>query len=133
MTDGTGSRWGFLGGVGGCVLGGLTWVVVAGVVLHDWLVVGSAVVLGAALTWGALAAAKRFPTRLLGLLGASALAIVLIDSVYLVLLLPRLAAMPNYPTFISPAQLQAIRPLLFLVSLGATAAVLVELLRRRTP
>jgi hypothetical protein len=133
MTDGGGSRWGFLGGLAGCVLGGLIWVVVAGVVLHDWWVVGSAVVVGAALWWSVIAAARRFPTRLLGLIGATVLATVLIDSVYLILLAPRLSAMPNYPTFMTPAQIQAIRPLLLLASLGGTLVVVLELLRRRTP
>jgi len=52
MTENGRSRWGFLGGIGGAVLGGLTWVGVAGVTLHDGLVVGSAV-LAAVVLWTA--------------------------------------------------------------------------------
>src|SRR3989442_11616056 len=80
MTEDGRSRWGFLGSLGGAVLGGLTWVGVAGVTLHDGLVVSSAVLAAVGLWSVAAAAYARFPTRALGLLGAVILAVVLIRS-----------------------------------------------------
>ncbi len=126
------SRWGFLGGLGGAVLGGLTWVGVAGVTLHDGLVVGSAVLAAVVLWTGAAAAYARFPTRALGLLGVVILAVVLIDWIYLLLLLPRLADVPGYPWFgISQASLRALRPLLVAASVAGGACVIIDVLRER--
>src|SRR2546428_13213387 len=111
ITEDGRSRWGFLGSLGGAVLGGLTWVGVAGVTLHDGLVVSSAVLAAVRLLSVAAVAYARFPTRALGLLGAVILAVVLIDWIYLLLLLPRLAELPTYPWFgTSQASIRAIRP-----------------------
>ena len=130
MQDGR-SRWGFLGGLGGAVLGGFTWVGVAGVTLHDGLVVGAAV-LTAVLVWiGAAAAYTRFPTRALGLLGVVILAVVLIDWIYLLLLLPRLAELPAYPWFgTSQASVRAIRPVLVAASVAGGVFVIIDMMRK---
>lgn len=133
MTEDGRSRWGFLGGVGGAVLGGLIWVGVAGVTLHDGLVVGSAVLAAVVLWTGAAAAYARFPARALGLLGVVILAVVLIDWIYLLLLLPRLADIPAYPWFgVSQASLRAIRPLLVAASVAGGALVIIDVLRERS-
>ncbi len=134
MTDGSGSRWGFLGGVAGCVLGGLVWVVVAGFTLHDWRVVATAVAVGAAIWWGAVASYARLPTHPLGVLGAVILAVVVVDGIYLAVLLPPLSALPEYPWFGNNWRaVRALRPLLALASVAGVVVVLVDLLRRRRP
>jgi hypothetical protein len=134
MTDGSGSRWGFLGGVGGCVLGGLIWVVVAGFTLHDWRVVASAVAVGGAIWWGAVASYARLPTHPFGVLGAVILAVVVVDGIYLALLLPRLSMHPEYPWFgTNWRTVRALRPLLVVGSVAGVVVVLFDLLRRRTP
>ena len=141
MTEDGRSRWGVLGSLGGAVLGGLTWVGVAGVTLHDGLVVrcGSNLVApmlasAAVGLWSVAAAAyARFPTRALGLLGAVILAVVLIDWIYLLLLLPRLAELPTYPWFgTSQASIRAIRPALVAASVAGGAFVTIDVLRRRS-
>ncbi len=133
MTENGRSRWGFLGGIGGAVLGGLTWVGVAGVTLHDGLVVGSAVLAAVVLWTGAAAAYARFPNRALGLLGVVILAVVLIDWIYLLLLVPRLAELPTYPWFgTSEASVRAIRPLLVAASVAGGAIVIIDMLRERS-
>ena len=132
MADGR-SRWGFLGGLGGAVLGGLTWVGVAGVTLHDGLVVGTAVLAAVVLWTGAAAAYAHFPSRALGLLGVVILAVVLIDWIYLLLLVPRLAELPTYPWFgTSEASVRAIRPLLVAASVAGGAIVIIDMLRERS-
>jgi len=115
------------------VLGGFTWVGVAGVTLHDGLVVGAAV-LTAVVVWTAGAAAyTRFPTRALGLIGVVILAVVLIDWIYLLLLLPRLAELPTYPWFgTSQASIRAIRPALVAASVAGGALVIIDVLRQRS-
>ena len=133
MTEDGRSRWGFLGSLGGAVLGGLTWVGVAGVTLHDGLVVSSAVLAAVGLWSVAAAAYARFPTRALGLLGAVILAVVLIDWIYLLLLLPRLAELPTYPWFgTSQASIRTIRPALVAASVAGGAFVTIDVLRRRS-
>ncbi|HEY6853575.1 MAG TPA: hypothetical protein VI139_04960 [Gemmatimonadales bacterium] len=130
--DGARSRWGLLGGLAGSVIGGFTWVVVGGLVAHQAAFVAGGIAAAAVVFAGAVAAAARFPARPLGVLGATILAIVLFDGIFLTLLLPRLpesAAGLYYGT--SRTAFARLRPLVLAASIAGVVLVVLDLLRQR--
>lgn len=130
--DGVRSRWGFLGGLAGGVIGGFTWVVVGGVVAHQPAFIAGGIGAAAVVFAAAVVASTRLPTRPLGVLGATMLAIALLDGLFLALLLPRLpesAAGLYYGT--SRTAFARLRPLLLAASIAGVALVVVDLFRQR--
>src|SRR5438105_992694 len=55
------SRWGFVGSLLGILVGGLTWLVIAGLVIGEWWMWAPPLVVGAGLGWGATRAVDPDP------------------------------------------------------------------------
>ena len=130
--DGVRSRWGFLGGLAGSVIGGFTWVVVGGVVAHQPAFIAGGIAAAVVIFAAAVVATGRLPAHPLGVLGATILAIVLLDGAFLALLLPRLpesAAGLYYGT--SRTAFAGLRPLMLAASIAGLALVVVDLVRQR--
>jgi hypothetical protein len=129
--DGVRSRWGFVGGLAGGVIGGFTWVVAGGVVAHAPAFVAGGITAAVLVFAAALAASARLPDRPLGVLGVTILAIVLLDGVFLAFLLPRLPESATglyYGT--SRTAFASLRPLLLAASIAGVALVIVDLFRQ---
>lgn len=125
-------RWGTLGGLGGGIVGALTWVVVAGVWLRDPRVWVSALAVAATCWWAGAWLFRRAPGRWVGILGLVLLVLVLVDGLYLALLLPRLPAERVNPYW--DISRTALRPLVPLLSAGgavATLLILFDVRRKR--
>ena len=130
--EGVRSRWGFVGGLAGGIIGGFTWVVVGGVVAHQPAFIVGGIAAAAVVFAAAFAVSTRLPTRLLGVLGVTVLAVVLLDGIFLALLLPRLpesAAGLYYGT--SRTAFARLRPLLLAASIAGVVLVVVDLFRQR--
>jgi hypothetical protein len=67
----------------GVVVGGLSWIVVSGLVVRDILLWAPAVLLGAGLLWAAMWAYARRPERAVTILGITLLCVVVICALYL--------------------------------------------------
>jgi len=127
-----GQRWGLLGSVAGVILGGLIWVVVAGVVLRDRRVWATAGGLAVALWWGAEQLLARRPERFATILGGLILCVVAIDWLYLGIVVPRLPALPSNPLWdISQTSLRPVRSILLTASVSATALIVWDLVWRQ--
>jgi len=133
MNAGTGSRWGFLGGLAGGVLGGFTWVIISGLFLRDVAIWGSGAAAAIVIWLGGERWFARTPQRALTILGAAILAVVALDWFYLWLLVPRLPEITANPTYvgITRATLGPLRPILAVASVAGTLLVLLDLLRRK--
>jgi hypothetical protein len=79
-----------LGGIGGGIIGGMTWIVVAGVIIHDPAVWIGGLLVAAAVAWSAWRLYLRQPTRPLLVVGVTIFLIGLIDLAFLAWVLPRL-------------------------------------------
>lgn len=90
MTESSGTRWGLVGGVAGGVIGGFTWVVVAGVLLRDSAVWLSAILAAIVVSWGAWRLYLRQPANPLLVAGWTVLLVCLLDLAFLAWVLPRL-------------------------------------------
>jgi len=74
---------GFRGSLVGIVVGGLSWIVMAGLIVRDILLWAPAIALGAGLIWLAMWAYARRPERAMAILGGTALCVVVICALYL--------------------------------------------------
>jgi hypothetical protein len=130
---GSGSRWGFLGGLAGSILGGFTWILLTGVFLKDAAIWGSGAALALAIWIGGAQWYGRAPQRHLTILGVTIIAIVALDWFYLWLVLPRLPELAASPAYvgITRASLGPLRPILAVASVAGTLLVLLDLWRRK--
>ena len=67
----------------GIVVGGLSWIVVSGLVVRDILLWAPAVLIGAGLIWAAMWAYAQRPERAVTILGLTMLCVVVIGALYL--------------------------------------------------
>src|SRR2546428_10066557 len=72
VTSSMGRGAGFRGSLIGIVVGGLSWIVMAGLIIRDILLWAPAIALGAGLIWLAMWAYARRPKRAIAILGGSA-------------------------------------------------------------
>lgn len=85
-----GARWGMFGAIGGGMIGGFTWVVVAGILLRDPLIWGAAILAAAVVGWSAWRLSVRWPAQPLLVIGWVLLLVGLLDLAFLGWVLPRL-------------------------------------------
>src|SRR2546428_13998779 len=71
VTSSMGRRAGFRGSLVGIVVGGLSWIVMAGLIIRDILLWAPAIALGAGLIWLAMWAYARRPKRGIAILGGA--------------------------------------------------------------
>ncbi|PYO77941.1 MAG: hypothetical protein E6K55_05160 [Gemmatimonadetes bacterium] len=127
-----GQRMAAYGAMGGAALGGFTWVVVAGALIHDPAIWASGAVLALAIWWGGARAMLRYPTRVLAVIGIVVLGVVLIDAAFLAVVLPRLPKEDAGLYFgTSPTAFRAIRPWLWIAGVAGPAVALWSLWRAR--
>ena len=112
VNETAGARWGYLGGLMGAVLGGFIWVVVAGVVIGDATIWATGA-LAAAVVWcGGWLMSRRYPNRIMLILGLVIVSVCVLDLAFLAWVLPRL---PDYSGSLwfgtNRAAFRAIRPL----------------------
>lgn len=127
-----GQRAAAYGAMGGVALGGFTWVVVAGALIHDPVIWASGAVLALVIWWGGAQAALRYPARMLTVLGIVIVGVVLIDAAFLAYVLPRLPP-ENAGLYYgySPTAFRAFRPWLWVAGVAGPAVVLWDLWRAR--
>src|SRR2546428_10518765 len=82
VTSSMGRRAGFRGSLVGIVVGGLSWIVMAGLIIRDILLWAPASALGAGLIWLAMWAYARRPERAIAILGGTALGVAAICALY---------------------------------------------------
>jgi len=74
---------GFRGALVGIVVGGLSWIVISGLIVRDILLWGPAIVTGAGLIWLAMWAYARRPERAVTIVGVTLLCVVVVCALYL--------------------------------------------------
>lgn len=83
MTSTIGRGAGFRGALVGIVVGGLSWIVISGLIVRDILLWAPTVLTGAGLIWLAMWAYARRPERAITILGMTMLCVVVICALYL--------------------------------------------------
>ena len=74
---------GFRGALVGIVVGGLSWIVISGLITRDILLWAPGILMGAGLIWVAMWAYARRPERAITILGVTLLCVVVICALYL--------------------------------------------------
>jgi hypothetical protein len=87
-----GGRWGMLGGIGGGIIGGMTWIVIAGFIIHDAAVWIGGLVAAALVCVSAWRLYWRYAAHPLLVVGVTILLVGVIDLAFLAWVLPRLPA-----------------------------------------
>lgn len=90
MTSAIGRGAGFRGALVGVVVGGLSWIVISGLIVRDILLWAPGILMGAALLWLAMWAYARRPERAVTILGVTLLCVVVICALYLQPVLDRI-------------------------------------------
>ncbi len=83
VTSTIGRGAGFRGALVGIVVGGLSWIVVSGLVVRDILLWAPALLIGAGLIWAAMWAYAQRPERAITILGLTLLCVIVIGALYL--------------------------------------------------
>jgi len=83
MTSTIGREAGFRGALVGIVVGGLSWIVISGLIVRDIVLWAPAVLTGAGLIWLAMWAHARRPERAITILGMTLLCVVVMCALYL--------------------------------------------------
>ena len=83
MTSTIGRGAGFRGALVGVVVGGLSWIVLSGLIVRDILLWAPAILMGAGLIWLAMWAYARRPERAVTIVGVTLLCVVVICALYL--------------------------------------------------
>lgn len=133
MTEGSGSRWGLVGGVAGGVIGGFTWVVVAGVLIGDPAVWLAAILAAAIVCWTAWRLYARQPATALLVVGWTVLLVCVLDLAFLAWVLPRLPAeRAGLWLGTDRAAFAAVRPWAVVGSISGAVVALWAMWRRRS-
>jgi len=83
VTSTIGRGAGFRGALVGVVVGGLSWIVLSGLIVRDILLWAPAILMGAGLIWLAMWAYARRPERAVTIVGVTLLCVVVICALYL--------------------------------------------------
>ncbi len=120
------------GSMAGVALGGFTWVVVAGRLIHDPIVTIAGYVTGLAVWLVGATLVVRYPARRMAVVGTVVLFVVLVDWGVLAVVLPLLPEQGGSIYFgTSRSAYTLLQPTLLVLGAGATGLVLWDLFRRR--
>ena len=131
MTSTIGRGAGFQGSLVGIVVGGLSWIVFAGLIVRNILLWAPAIAMGAGLIWLAMWAYARWPERAITILGVTALCVVVICALYLQAVWNRIPDQLCVTTGKSAFSPNELRVFLGLVAAAGAALVARDLLFKR--
>ena len=121
---------GFRGALVGIVVGGLSWIALAGLIIRDILLWAPVTAMGAGLIWLAIWAYARRPERAITILGLTLLCVVVICALYLGPVLERIPYQLCVTTGKSALLPIELRAFLGLLAVGGAALVARDLLRK---